>query len=46
MRGNEIRFNDFFTKTPKVPLYFQPFILKWGSNSNGELKVGLSPIHL
>ena len=36
----------FFTITPKVPLYFQPFILKWGSNSNGELKVGLSPIRL
>ena len=26
--GNEIRFNDFFTKTPKIPLYIQPFILK------------------
>ena len=23
MEGNEIRFNDFFTKTPKIPLYFQ-----------------------
>ena len=21
--GNEIRFNDFFTKTPKIPLYIQ-----------------------
>ena len=21
MRGNEIRFNDFFTKTLKIPLY-------------------------
>ena len=21
MRGNEIRFNEFFTKTPKIPLY-------------------------
>ena len=26
--GNEIRFNDFFTKTPKIPLYIQLFILK------------------
>ena len=34
MRGNEIRFNNFFTKTPKIPLYIQPFILKLGSNSN------------
>ena len=24
----------FFTKTPKIPLYIQPFILKQGSNSN------------
>ena len=28
MVGNEIRFNDFFTKTLKIPLYIQPFILK------------------
>ena len=28
MGGNEIRFNDFFTKTPKIFLYIQPFILK------------------
>ena len=28
MGGNEIRFNEFFTKTPKIPLYIQPFILK------------------
>ena len=28
MRGNEIKFNDFFTKTPKIPIYIQPFILK------------------
>ena len=28
MGGNEIRFNDFFTKIPKIPLYIQPFILK------------------
>ena len=27
--GNEIRFNDFFTKTPKITLYIQPFILKY-----------------
>ena len=26
--GNEIRFNEVFTKTPKMPLYIQPFILK------------------
>ena len=26
--GNEIKFNNFFTKTPKIPLYIQPFILK------------------
>ena len=24
----EIRFNEFFTKTPKIPLYIQLFILK------------------
>ena len=30
MRGNEIRFNDFFTKTPKIPLYIQPFYFKIG----------------
>ena len=28
MKGNEIRFNDFFIKTPKIPLYIQSFILK------------------
>ena len=28
MGGNGIRFNDFLTKTPKIPLYIQPFILK------------------
>ena len=28
MGGNEIRFNDFFTKTSKIPLYIQFFILK------------------
>ena len=28
MRGNRIRFNDFFTKTLKIPLYIQFFILK------------------
>ena len=28
MGGNGIRFNNFFTKTPKIPLYIQPFILK------------------
>ena len=29
IEGNEIRFNDFFTKTPKITLYIQPFILKY-----------------
>ena len=28
MGGNEIIFNDFFTKTLKTPLYIQPLILK------------------
>ena len=28
----------FFTKTPKIPLYIQPFILKQGSNSNIVIK--------
>ena len=28
MGGNGIRFNDFFTKTLKIPLYIQFFILK------------------
>ena len=36
--GNKIRFNDFFTKTPKIPLYIQLFILKYGSNSNIIIK--------
>ena len=26
--GNRIRFNNFFTKTLKIPLYMQLFILK------------------
>ena len=38
MGGNRIRFNDFFTKTPKILLYIQPFILKYGSNSNIIIK--------
>ena len=38
MRGNEIRFNKFFTKTPKILLYIQPFILKKGSNCNIVIK--------
>ena len=29
IRENEIRFNDFFTKTPKITLYIQQFILKY-----------------
>ena len=28
IRRNEIRFNDFFIKNPKIPLYIQLFILK------------------
>ena len=28
MGGNKIKFNEFFTKTLKIPLYIQPFILK------------------
>ena len=36
--GNGIRFNDFFTKTPKIPLYIQLFILKWKSNNNIVIK--------
>ena len=28
MGGNKIRFNDFFAKTPKIPMYIQLFILK------------------
>ena len=28
IRENGIRFNDFFTKIPKIPLYIQLFILK------------------
>ena len=28
MERSRIRFNDFFTKTPKIPLYIQLFILK------------------
>ena len=31
-------FNEFFTKTLKIPLYIQPFILKYGSNSNIIIK--------
>ena len=38
MRGNEIRFNKFFTKTSKIPLYIQFFILKQRSNSNIVIK--------
>ena len=26
--GNEIKFNNFFTKTLKIPIYVQSFILK------------------
>ena len=37
-RGNGIRFNEFFTKTSKISLYIQPFILKYGSNSNIIIK--------
>ena len=35
---NGIKFNEFFTKTPKIPLYIQLFILKYESNSNIVIK--------
>ena len=38
MRGNRIKFNNFFTKISKIPLYIQLFILKYGSNSNVVIK--------
>ena len=38
MEGNEIRFNDFFTKTPKISLYIKLFILKYESNNNIVIK--------
>ena len=38
MGRNKIRFNEFFTKTLKILLYIQQFILKWGSNSNIVIK--------
>ena len=38
MERNEIRFDEFFTKTSKIPLYIQPFILKEESNSNIVIK--------
>ena len=28
----------FFTKTPKIPLYIEPFILKYGSNNDIVIK--------
>ena len=28
IKGNEIKFNDFFTETPKIPLYIQHFYFK------------------
>ena len=34
MGGNRIRFNEFFTKTPKIPLYIHHFILKQAFNGN------------
>ena len=37
-KGNEIRFNKFFTKTLKISIYIQPFILKWKSNNNIVIK--------
>ena len=36
--GNKIRFDNFFTKTSKIFLYIQLFILKYGSNSNIVIK--------
>ena len=38
MGGNEIRFNEVVTKTPKILLYIQQFIFKYGSNSNIFIK--------
>ena len=38
IRVNGIRFNEFFIKIPKIPLYTQPFILKLGFNSNIVIK--------
>ena len=38
MGENEIIFNEFFTKTLKIPLYIQSFILKYGSNNNIVIK--------
>ena len=38
MKGNKIRFNDYFTKTLKIPLYIQSFILKYSSNNNIVIK--------
>ena len=35
---NEIRFSEFLTKTPKIPLYIQPFVLKQRSNSSIVIK--------
>ena len=35
---NEIRFSKFLTKTPKIPLYIQPFVLKQRSNSSIVIK--------
>ena len=37
-RRSKIRLNKFFTKTLKIPLYIQFFILKYESNSNIVIK--------
>ena len=36
--GIGFRFNENFIKIPKIPLYIQLFILKYGSNSNIVIK--------
>ena len=36
----------FFTKTPKIPLYIQLFILKYGSNSNCHKIIPFHSLHL
>ena len=38
LEGIELDLMNFFTKTPKIPLYIQSFILKQGSNSNIIIK--------
>ena len=46
MGENRIRFNEFFTKTLKILLYIQQFILKWGSNSNCHKIIPFHSFHV